>query len=269
MTEAADSPLLAFLLAVLSSIMTPGLGNAGIGDAGLARRAAVQAIEAYQARGTHELIAIGQILSFAMAALDTLRLSAPPDVSLSMKLKLRGNANGLNGAARDNTRILDGLRTQSATVFPKLTERAVVVGLPGPGGVQPAKVPPADWDNADWDNTVWASAMNTVAAKLRADTQTATPDQRTVNALWIDALTGVAKEVAGNVFRTKDRTASGGGRKAVLLRTTHLASASPNTQPMRSDLNRDGISGPGAWMGRVGTVTSQTDGLSDRDKPAT
>ncbi len=78
MSDTADSPLLDFLLAVPASIMAAGLGDTGLGDAGLARRAAVQAIEAYQPRSTHELIATGQILSFALAALDTLRLSPPP-----------------------------------------------------------------------------------------------------------------------------------------------------------------------------------------------
>ena len=50
MTDTADSPLLDFLLAVLASVMAAGLGDTGLGDAGLARRAAVQAIEAYWPR---------------------------------------------------------------------------------------------------------------------------------------------------------------------------------------------------------------------------
>ncbi len=102
--------------------------------------------------------------------------------------------------------------------------------------------------------------MTTVAARLRADTAASEPDQRTVNGLWIDALTGVAGEIA----RAKHRTAGPGGCKAALPRTTHLTTASLETGHIRSNLNRDGM-----WPRRVGTVASPTDRLSDRDKPAT
>ena len=245
MTEATDSPLLDYLLAVLASIMA-----AGLGDAGLARRAALQAIEAFQPQGTHELIATGQILSFALAALDTLRLSAPPDLSLPMKLRARANANGLNRAARDNTRILQVIRQTPANKPAKPAAMA--------GRQEPATPIPAPSRTAPIQD--WASAMNTVAARLRAETPAAAPDQRTINELWIDTLTGVAAEIA----RAKHRTTGPGGCKAALLRTTHLTTATLETRPIRSDLNRDGI-----WAGRVGTVASPTDRLSDRDQPAT
>ena len=239
MTDTADSPLLDYLLAVLASVMA-----AGLGDAGLARRAAVQAIEAFQPRGTHELIATGQILSFALAALDTLRLSAPPDLSLSMKLRLRGNANGLNRAARDNTRILDNIRQTSTNP----ADQAAVGQAPASSEPIVAAKAPAQAPAQDW-----ASAMSIVAARLRANTPAATPAQQTVNALWIDALTGVAGEIA----RGKDPATSSGGCKAALLRTTHLATASLETRP-----NHGGISMSGVWTGRVGPVTSPTDRLS-------
>ena len=56
---------------------------------------------------------IGQILAFALTALDNLRLSMAPDLSLSMKLKLRGNANALNRCARDNSKLLEKARRDS------------------------------------------------------------------------------------------------------------------------------------------------------------
>ena len=215
MTDSADNPLLDFLLAVLSSVMAPALG-----DPSLARRAALQAIEAYQPQNTHALIATGQILAFAMTALETLRLAAPPDVSLSMKLKLRGNANGLNRAAGDNTRILDTIRQTT------VDQAAMALWQ------EPPPPSPQDQTAADAPSTTpppvdepkgrlsWAAAMNTVAARLRANTPAVGPIQRTVNALWIDTLTGVA----GEIVRAKDQPASPGGGKAVLLRTTLLAS---------------------------------------------
>jgi hypothetical protein len=82
---AEPTPLMAFVLAILSTLIAPTLL-----DRRLARLAAEEAIAAYQPTSGTELIAISQIVAFALRALDTLRLSMPEDVSLSMKLKQRG-----------------------------------------------------------------------------------------------------------------------------------------------------------------------------------
>ncbi|MDB5400232.1 MAG: hypothetical protein JWQ55_2250, partial [Rhodopila sp.] len=88
MTEPTPSPLMEFIL----TLLTPFLMTGGITDIHLARLAANEAIAAYTGETPTQLITIGQILAFALTALDNLRLSLPPDLSLSMKLKLRGNA---------------------------------------------------------------------------------------------------------------------------------------------------------------------------------
>ena len=94
MTQAQpDGSLMPFLLAVLTPFLTAG----GILDPDLARQAATEAIAAY---GDRQLLTTGQVVAFALAALENLRLSAPPDLSLSMKLKLRGNANALNRSSQ-------------------------------------------------------------------------------------------------------------------------------------------------------------------------
>ena len=182
--------MLDFLLAVLTAVMAPALNNVA-----LARRAAQQAIEAYQPQGTYELIATGQILSFAMAALEALRLAASQDLSPSIQLKLRGNANGLNRAARDTTRILDKIRQTAAA------QAAIAAWQePEPPAPQtqkadaPTTTPPPT--NEPQDRPDWAAAMHRVAARLRANTPPAASIQRTVNALWIDTLNTVAQEIA-------------------------------------------------------------------------
>lgn len=180
MTDPADNPLLEFLLVVLASIM-----GAALNDPALARRAAQQAIDAYQPQNTYELIATGQILSFAMAALETLRLAASPDLSPAKTLKLRANANGLNRAARDNTAILDKIRQTTAA-------QAALAAWQQPAATPAAPPPATDFPNP---NPAWAAAMHRVAARLRANPPPAASIDRTVNALWIDTLNTVAHEI--------------------------------------------------------------------------
>jgi len=195
MTDHADSPLLEFLLVVLASVM-----GAGLGDAALARRAAVEAIEAYQPRGQGELIATGRILAFAMAGLDTLRLSAPADLSPSMKLKLRGTANGLNRSAKDNG-VLRGAGPASGSA---VTEA---------DSAPPPAVPPPPPEKAPVVQD-WAKAMRGVAGRLRQGAAEAAPEQRTLNALWIDALTGVAGEIGQGRHSPPGRRGDEGGAVA-------------------------------------------------------
>jgi hypothetical protein len=193
----SEHPLLDYLLAVLASAMTPVLN-----DPALARKAAQQAIDAYQPKTTHELIATSQILAFALAALEALRLAAPEDVSPSMKLKLRGNANGLDKAARDNARILDTIRD---TQPPHPAWHA-------PTQPSPPQTPPPATPN---DTSDWASAMTRMAEKLGNNPPPAASVQHTVNALWIDTLNTVAREITP----PKNR--------AALLQTTTLATDPP------------------------------------------
>jgi 2-phosphoglycerate kinase len=72
MTQPTDR-LMPFLVAVL----TPFLTAAGIPDPDLARQAATETIQAYQANGQAQLLTTAQIVAFAFAALENLRLSAP------------------------------------------------------------------------------------------------------------------------------------------------------------------------------------------------
>jgi hypothetical protein len=196
MTELADSPMLAYLLAVLGSIMTRALA-----DPALARKAAQQALDAYQPRTMMELIISGQILIFAISGMENLRLAAAETVSASMKLRLAGNANGLNRAARHNTQSLHDIR-QTAP-HPDWQVAEPTPGMPAPAMPSPKPPPPklpegkpAPGPNA----TNWATAMTSVAAKLSAKTPGGRV-QRQFNALWIGALTTVAAEAAQTLRR--------------------------------------------------------------------
>lgn len=246
MTETTAEPpisaLMAFLLAALSPLMA-----ATLADLHLARLAAQEAITAYKVRGQEELVTVAQIVGFALTALDNLRLSMPAELSLSMKLKLRGNAGALNRAARDSTRILEKGRRTAEPLEPSLAEQAALAGwdepdaaatatppqppsetgaslisapktgTPGPvqsGTLQPGTNP------AEHENRLhWARAMQTAAARLLADAAIVAPALRKTNAMWIRALTDVASDLTAGKYAA----AAPGMSKADLLRTTLMA----------------------------------------------
>lgn len=190
MTELADSPMLAYLLAVLGSIMTPALA-----DPALARKAARQALDAYQPRTMMELIISGQSLIFAISGMENLRLAAAETVSVSMKLKLASNANGLNRAARHNTQNLHDIR-QTAP-HPDWQVPQPTPPIPTPAMPSPPPPPPElpEAKPAPGLNANWATAMTSVAAKLSAKPPQ-TGAQHQFNTLWIGALTTIAAEAA-------------------------------------------------------------------------
>ena len=105
MTQPAD-----LLMEFVLSLLVPFLTTGSLTDPALARRAAQETIAAYKAAGQDQLVTIAQLVAFALASLDNLRLSMPQDLSLSMKLKLRGTANALNRSSQRATATLDRQR---------------------------------------------------------------------------------------------------------------------------------------------------------------
>jgi hypothetical protein len=205
MTEPAEAtPLMTYLLAVLATLMAPSLG-----DLQLAHRAAQEAIDTRQTRTPADPMTTARSLAFAVTALDNLCLSMPADLSLAMKLRLRGNANALNRSAGDTTHIP---RT-AETPAPDLAEQAAITGWD-----QPETPPPARSTEPN-DPIGLAAAMKTVAARLQTTT-TASPAQQKVNALWASTLTQVAGEIALGKFPPPRP----GQSRADLLRTTLMAS---------------------------------------------
>ncbi|HEX4367953.1 MAG TPA: hypothetical protein VH023_14040 [Rhodopila sp.] len=182
--------LLPYLLAVLTPLLTAG----GILDPDLARQAAMETIAACQAAGNHQLLSTGQIVAFALAALENLRLSAPPDVSLSMKLKLRGNANALNRASQKTAAMPDGPATapdqhpippepDPADPIPSLQSARTVIA-------QARAVTPASEDRET--DLRWGQAMTDIAAEYTAELPALPPDQRRTHLIRIDALAKIA-----------------------------------------------------------------------------
>ena len=98
------------LLNLIVSIVAPIFLRVTGGDAGLARMAAIEALNTYRVRNFAELIAVAQIIAYGLAALNSLTLSFGEDLPLSMVLRLRGNSNALNHSAEQNRQ---AMRTNS------------------------------------------------------------------------------------------------------------------------------------------------------------
>jgi hypothetical protein len=94
------------LITLLAALLAPMFICATAGDIVLARMAAIETINDYRARNHADLIAVAQIIGYGLAALGSLSLSMADDLSLSMTLRLRGNANACTRSAEHNRRAI-------------------------------------------------------------------------------------------------------------------------------------------------------------------
>jgi hypothetical protein len=233
-TEPRTDLLLEFMLASLAPLLMVG----GIADFPSARRAARQAIDAYNASSQVELVTIAQTLGFALTALDDLRLSLAANLPLTMKLRLRGNAIALGRSSRHSSETLEKFRRTVARSGPSLAEQAAYGPAQAPGTrpdhpnpvtaelrpAEPRSDPvtaeprpdPLQAAPAASTRQQWAHAMTTVAAELQARVAHVSPLQLHSDGLWVDVLTDLATEL-------HHPAAPIPCRKADLLRTTLMA----------------------------------------------
>jgi hypothetical protein len=198
MTETPPNLLMEFVL----SLLTPFLMTEGITDIDLARRATAETIAAYKVTGQDQLVTIAQIIAFALTSLDNLRLSLPPDLSLSMKLKLRGNASALNRASQQATATLETRRRETPAPEPDLDPAEILAALETAKAVvqqaqaatQAQTATPATRQNIPDRQTdaAWAAAMTGVAAEYTAELPNLTPAERGVQLARIAALSKIA-----------------------------------------------------------------------------
>jgi hypothetical protein len=91
-----------FLVALLAPMFLAACG----GDITLARMAAAETVNAHRIDTIADMLAVAQIIAFGFAALGSLCQSVGDDLSLSMVLRLRGNAVALNRAGERCRRAL-------------------------------------------------------------------------------------------------------------------------------------------------------------------
>jgi hypothetical protein len=94
------------LTTLIVAFLAPMFLGVSAGNIDYARMAAFETVSAYRARNHADLFAIAQIVAYGLAALGSLSLSMAGDISLSMTLRLRGNANALGRSAEQNRRAI-------------------------------------------------------------------------------------------------------------------------------------------------------------------
>jgi hypothetical protein len=221
--------LMNFIVAFLAPMFLTACG----GDIAYARRAAIEAVNAYRAQTQADLIVIAQIVAFGLGALGSLSLAMADDLSLSMTLRLRANANACNRSAEQNRRALkqahpDTAMTPASPPKPPIddgfNEAAVIAGVaaaqkraaeaqarlqnpqppaapaltPAPTFAAPASRPAAMADR-QWQ-AMWAAAMADVAAECTAEFPNLPPTQRRAASIRAAALSTCATDLlAGEV----------------------------------------------------------------------
>jgi hypothetical protein len=191
-----ETPPPNLLMAFILSLLTPFLMTGGITDIDLARRATAETIAAYKVAGQDQLVTIAQIIAFALTSLDNLRLSLPQDLSLPMKLKLRGNAGALNRASQQATTALENQRRETPAPEPDLDPTEILAALETAKTVvqqaqtatQATRQNPPDRQT----DAAWAAAMTGVAAEYTAELPNLTPAERSVQLARIAALSKIA-----------------------------------------------------------------------------
>jgi hypothetical protein len=107
MTQTTNPRPTDILLTLLAALLAPMFLTTTGGDIAVARLAAIETINDYRAQNRASLLAVAQIVAFGLCALGSLSLSMADDLSLSMTLRLRSNANSLNRSAEQNRRALN------------------------------------------------------------------------------------------------------------------------------------------------------------------
>lgn len=120
------------LLELITAFLAPMFLSASIGDLWLARLAALETIASYGARSQADLMNIAQTIGFGLAVMDNLLLSFTPDIALTMKIRLRGGANGLNRSARQNQQDVDKRRQDNPPPQPLEAPPVGTMGDPMP-----------------------------------------------------------------------------------------------------------------------------------------
>jgi hypothetical protein len=248
------------LIEFVLSLIVPLLMTGCIVDIALARLAALETIAAYKARGQGELVTIAQIVGFALAALDNLRLSTAADLSLTMKLRLRGNANALNRASQRASIALQrpSLGADAPAGPPSIVELA-------PDGADPLVAEAAVLASLDAtraalrqaeecllsDRAVGDKAPSVPAPR---DQATAPDAERRRKLMWASAMTDVAAEFSATLGQLSPMLRSAEMARIGVLNETARALSAGSVRPDRSAEFRSQLLGSTSLGGKAGFV---------------
>ena len=190
------------LMALIVSLLAPIFLGVTAGDPNLARLAAWETIAAYQARNQADLIAIAQIIAYGLAALGSLSLSMDDNISVTMALRLRGNANALNRSAEQNRRALAKTETAPQPPVDTAYETEVLANLEA----TKARVAEAR-----------ARLHQAPPAPTQVPTPALTLEDKQLQAAWAAAMTDVADEVTASIAHLPPAERKEASRRAALL----------------------------------------------------
>jgi hypothetical protein len=237
------------LVTLIVTLLAPMFLYAGGGEIALARSAAFQTINAYCVRDKVSLIAIAKILAFDLATLSSLSLSMADKMSVSLALRLRGNANSLDRAAERNRRMLEQHRCD--TTIPVgaagLTEAGVAASIAEAQAlvrqardrtqpeVQSAAAPPTVAPITPTVATVTPIVAPPAAPSATpVATRTPMPEGRR-RAAWAEAMTAVAAEFAAGMHTLSPAQRSKEMMRAEVLSKTATALMSGTVSPFAND----------------------------------
>ncbi len=219
------------LLNLIVTLLAPMFLLVSGGDITYARMAALETVNSYRADTRADLLTIAQIVGFGLAALGSLSLSMADDLSLSMTLRLRSNANACNRSVEHGRRALQAARqhaasppqpeqpvhpgaeaaTKPATASP--TAAPAVLAVPEasapaattarshhkapPAGptAPPAATPAATTITDEQRQAMWAAGAARIAAEYTADLANLPPEQRSLAAFKAEMLNSCAQNL--------------------------------------------------------------------------
>jgi hypothetical protein len=198
------------LFSLLVALLAPLFLNAAAGDLTLARAAAAETIRSFRADTHSDLIAVAQIIAFAIAALASLSQSMDPDVPLPLALRLRAQANTSNRWS-EKARLARPLQTSSGQPSqpPASSHQADPAELIAEIAATEKRT--ADHlagfadraEQPDYTHAAWAAGAARVAAETAAGLAALPPAQRRNDAVWAEILNECAKDLITSPLRPR------------------------------------------------------------------
>jgi hypothetical protein len=192
-------------MSLIAALLAPMFLSVNGGDIAFARMAAIETLNAYRARNHADLIAIAQVIGFGLAALGSLSLSMAGDLSLSITLRLRDNANALNRSAERNRRAL-GKSLKDAP-----PRQAAPEADPEPHAPESQDITENPFNDAEMIALLTAAVQKPAAAQTPAQAPSATPApaaaatttemkaEKRHQAMWAIAMVKEAAELTASI----------------------------------------------------------------------
>jgi hypothetical protein len=206
------------LVNLIIALLTPMFLWATEGDIRLARIAAAQTLNEHRVATRLSLFTVAKMIAFDIATLSSLSQSMYEDISISLGLRLRGNAVSLD---RSGERNRSQWEHASRTATPDETGDAVEAAIAeaqrmvqeAKARIEAAAPPPETQPDAEpaapatpaspsartpdqQRQAAWANAMTQVAQEFTADLKDLPPEERWKEMARIEALTIAAADLA-------------------------------------------------------------------------